>query len=262
MSAKKLAQQKAGPMSPASEEIKADSLRLRNRKGTVKATLETLRRIQRQTAKALSLLGTASITGMGIAGLLLAPFPVPTIDAQSVSTQSMYGPPPVPTATKVVVHMPGYGQSGGLDMTFAYHNPENTDPCFYWSGIYRVGYGWEHQDAEEYGHHNYYNYWNGEFYYPGADPNFDPWLDAQFYECKIVLFGDGKYYDRPSSRSATSGFGVSWAEVDFWPGVVYPWGFHHPFAWVWDSDGNGYYVPVTGNGVDYPAGSGYTPFSP
>ena len=77
-----------------------------------------------------------------------------------------------------------------------------------------------------------------------------------------MLFGDGKYYDRPSDLSATSGFGVSWAEVEFWPGVVYPWGFHHPFAWVRDSDGNGYYVPVTVNGVDYPAGSGYTPFSP
>ena len=166
MSAKKLAQQKAGPMSPASEEIKADSLGLSNLKGTVKATLKMLRRIQRQTAKAFSLLGTASITGMGLAGLLLAPFPVPTIDAQSVSTQSMYGAPPVPTTTKVVVHMPGYGQSGGLDMTVAYHNPENTDPCFYWSGIYRVGYGWEHQDAEGYGHHNYYNYWNGEVLLP------------------------------------------------------------------------------------------------
>ena len=75
MSAKKLAQQKAGPMSPASEEIKADSLGLRNRKETVKATLETIRRIQRQTAKVFSLLGTASITGMSLAGLLLAPFP-------------------------------------------------------------------------------------------------------------------------------------------------------------------------------------------
>ena len=55
MSAKKLAQQKAGPMSPVSEETKADSIGLFNLKGTVKTTLEMLRRIQRQTAKALSL---------------------------------------------------------------------------------------------------------------------------------------------------------------------------------------------------------------
>ena len=84
MTAKKLNEQKAGPMSPASEETKADSIGLPNLKGTVKTTLETLRRIQRQMAKAFSLFGIASITGMGIAGLLLAPFPVPTADVREV----------------------------------------------------------------------------------------------------------------------------------------------------------------------------------
>ena len=75
MSAKKLAQQKAGPMSPVSEEIKADSIGLLNLKGTVKATLEMLRCLQRQTAKALSLVGIASITGMGIDGPLARSLP-------------------------------------------------------------------------------------------------------------------------------------------------------------------------------------------
>ena len=132
MSAKKLAQQKAGPMIPVSEEIKADSIGLRNLKGTVKTTLETLQRIQRQTAKALSLVGIASITGMGIAGLLLAPFPVPTADNQVVEKL-----PNVPvvniTSVGIDVHgvqWPTAGQTAELRMSVGHDNPPySSDTC-------------------------------------------------------------------------------------------------------------------------------------
>lgn len=184
MSAKKLAQQKAGPMSPMSEEIKADSIELPNLKGTVKATLETLRRIQRQTAKALSLLGTASITGMGIADLLLAPFPVPTTFSQAQGTTDEDEPalpaPPVPVLTKLYVDgFPNLDEKSNFNMSVRFTNPQWTWPCYYWSGLAgsrRGGYSWVSE-----GFHGFFNWLNGEFYYPGR---YDYWI------CKIVMEGD------------------------------------------------------------------------
>ena len=138
MSAKKLAQQKAGPMSPASEEIKADSIGLLNRKVTVKTTLETIRRIQRQMAKAFSLFGIASITGMGIAGLLLAPFPVPTTfsQAQGTTDEDALPAPPVPVPNKLYIDgFPELDDEGNFNMSVRFTNPQWTWPCYYWSGL-------------------------------------------------------------------------------------------------------------------------------
>ena len=142
MSAKKLAQQKAGPMGPVSEETKADSLGLLNLKGTVKTTLETLQHIQRQTVKAFSLVGIASITGMGIAGLLLAPFPVPTNFSQAQGTDEPALPaPPVPVPNKLYIDgLPNLDAKDYFDMSVRFTNPQWTWPCYYWSGIVKPDY--------------------------------------------------------------------------------------------------------------------------
>ena len=166
MSAKKLAQQKAGPMSPVSEETKADSIGLRNLKGTVKATLETIRRIQRQTAKALSLVGTASITGMGIAGLLLAPFPVPTTfsQAQGTTDEDALPAPPVPVPNKLYVDgLPNLDDESNFNMSVRFTLPQFTEDCYYWSGLAgeRGDYSWV---SERF--HRYVNWLNDTFYYP------------------------------------------------------------------------------------------------
>ena len=183
MTAKKLNQQKAGPVSPASEEIKADSIGLPNLKGTVKATLETIRRIQRQTAKALSLVGTASITGMGIAGLLLAPFPVPTTFSQAQGTDDPALPaPPVPVPNKLYVDgFPNLDAESNFNMSVRFTNPQWTWPCYYWTGIHS-GHSWRTT-------HNYVNFRNNTFYYPGR---YDYWI------CKIVMEGDGVHYSASS----------------------------------------------------------------
>ena len=125
-------------MSPVSEETKADSIGLPNLKGTVKTTLETLRRLQRQTAKAFSLVGTASITGMGIAGLLLAPFPVLTTfsQAQGTTDEDALPAPPVPVPNKLYVDsFPELDAEGHFNMSVRFTNPQWTWPCYYWSGI-------------------------------------------------------------------------------------------------------------------------------
>ncbi len=181
MTAKKLNEQKAGPMSLVSEETKADSIGLTNLKGTAKATLETLRRIQRQTAKALSLLGTASITGMGIAGLLLAPFPVPTADVREVREAlpedvEVFGTPevvtqdhkkklPLPPAPIVdsvridvyAAQWPHPGTSERLGISVGHDDLLRSDDCYYFTGPRNpVGtdysYCWwleEHRDFED-----------------------------------------------------------------------------------------------------------------
>ena len=166
MSAKKLAQQKAGPLSPVSEENKADSIELPNLKGTVKATLKTIQRIQRQMAKAFSLLGIASITGMGIAGLLLAPFPVPTTFSQAQGTDEPALPaPPVPVPTKLYIDgLPNLDGESNFNMSVRFTNPQWTWPCYYWSGISKPeGY------SDHFWHtwHNYVNFRNNTFCYPG-----------------------------------------------------------------------------------------------
>ena len=238
MSAKKLAQQKTGPMSPVSEETKADSIGLRNLKGTVKATLETLQRIQRQTAKAFSLLGTASITGMGIAGLLLAPFPVPTTFSQAQGTDEPALPaPPVPVPNKLYVDgFPNLDAESNFNMSVSFTNPQWTWPCYYWSGLAgeRGDYSWV---SERF--HRYVNWLNGEFYYPGR---YDYWI------CKIVMEGDGVHYSASSDD-------WSHAEVWFYPGQLGNGQYHTPSAWVHDSDGNSYYIPVSVNGHEFEGGS-------
>ena len=234
MSAKKLAQQKAGPLSPASEEIKADSIGLLSLKGTVKATLETIRRIQRQTAKAFSLFGIASITGMGIAGLLLAPFPVPTTFSQAQGTDEPALPaPPVPVPTKLYVDgLPELDAKGHFNMSVRFTNPQWTWPCYYWTGIYGDSdsgtHWWETR-------HNYNNFWNGRFYYPGR---YDYWI------CKVVMQGDGVHYSDSSDD-------WSYAEVWFYPGRLGNGQYHAPQAWVYDSDGDWYKIPVSVNGHEF-----------
>ena len=254
MSTKKLAQQKAGPMSPASEETKADSIGLLNLKGTVKTTLETIRRIQRQTAKAFSLLGIASITGMGIAGLLLAPFPVPTTfsQAQGTTDEDALPAPPVPVPTKLyVTEIPELDKEDNFNMSVRFTLPQFTEDCYYWSGVYEYGYWdeedfqwkngwrWENGEDSETEHHNYDNYWNDEFYYPGQ---YDYWI------CKIVVWGDDKHYDRADDNSV-------YAEVWFYPGQLGNGQYHTPSAWVHDSDGNSYYIPVSVNGHEFEGAS-------
>ena len=235
MSAKKLAQQKAGPMSPVSEETKADSIGLPNRKGTVKTTLETLRRLQRQTAKALSLVGTASITGMGLAGLLLAPFPVPTTFSQAQGTDEPALPaPPVPVPNKLYIDgFPELDDEDNFNMSVRFTNPQWTWPCYYWTGI--------HNDHQWRTTHNYRNYLNNTFYYPGR---YDYWI------CKIVMEGDNVHYSASSDD-------WSHAEVWFWPGELRNGGYFEPSAWVQDSDNNWYSIPVSVNGHEFDSRGGW-----
>lgn len=233
MSAKKLAQQKAGPMSLVSEETKADSIGLRNLKGTVKATLETLRRIQRQTAKALSLVGIASITGMGIAGLLLAPFPVPTTfsQAQGTTDEDALPAPPVPVPNKLYVDgFPNLDDKSNFNMSVRFTNPQWTWPCYYWSGI-----SGNSSDPQWRTWHNYVNFRNNTFYYPGR---YDYWI------CKIVMEGDNVHYSASSDD-------WSHAEVWFYPGQLGNGQFHAPQASVYDSDGDWYKIPVSVNGHEF-----------
>ena len=239
MSAKKLAQQKAGPLSPASEEIKADSIGLRNLKGTVKATLETLRRIQRQTAKAFSLLGTASITGMGIAGLLLAPFPVPTADDQVVVQPEGNGNDeegeqddekklpnvPVVKITSVGIDVygaqwPTAGQTAELGMSVGHDNPPYSSDTYFFSGpTGGVGTPYELCWTEIHLENDWYDA------FLCGDTCLSETLGFNVYMCQVVRYGDGQRYG-----------GISVATVVYFEGAT--------VAYVGDSNEETYTVPV------------------
>lgn len=237
-------------MSPVSEEIKADSLGLPNLKGTVKATLEMLRRIQRQTAKAFSLVGIASITGMGIAGLLLAPFPVPTADVREVRESlpedvEVFGTPevvtqdhkkklPLPPAPIVdsvgidvyAAQWPHPGTSAELGISVGHDDLRRSNDCYYFSGpIFepeQVPYGFCWMIEE----HEPYDDWKDGFLCGATCYSL---YGNNYYICKIERFGDGvaKYDDsRPS-----------YTEVYYQEGEYY--------AEVYPSDGAPYKVAVT-----------------
>ena len=188
------------------------------------------------------------ITGMGIAGLLLAPFPVPTADVREVREAlpedvEVFGTPevvtqdhkkklplpPAPIVDSVGIDVKGSqwphpGTSAKLGISVGHDDLRRSNDCYYFTGP-RNPAGTDYS----------YCWWT-------IHEDFDDWYDGflcgatcyslygnNYYICKIERFGDGvhKYDDsRPS-----------YTEVYYQEGEYY--------AEVYPSDGAPYKVAVT-----------------
>ena len=116
-----------------------------------------------------------------------------------------------------------------------------------WAGLYWDGY-WHLDDILTAVDHirfaRYVNYWKQKYYEAGDS--------YEYYQCLIISHGDGTHVLDPPLDDEDA----QWAEVWFWPGNDAPGGgWYEPQAWVTDSDGNMYYVPVIMNGISFPAGA-------
>ncbi len=226
-------------------------------KQTTASTIDTFDRSEQETAETPLIrgIGKALVIGTIISGMLLAPFPAPTVEAQPGDDGAL-PPPPVPVPTKLyVTGFPALYDDGNFNMSVRFTHPQWTIPCYYWSGVYRSRGSWRWIDAENPPEdwtgvtHNYNNHWINKYYYPG---------EYNYWICNIVLEGDGVHYSDSSDD-------WSYAEVWFYPGSL--WGgsgsyYHAPQAWVEDSDGDWYYIPVSVNGHEFDSSGQWLPGNP
>ena len=157
--------------------------------------------------------------------------------------------PPVPDVSHVAVDGIDLDSDEPFDISIPTNNspPEWSHFKWCWAGQYEGGYVFLDDILTRDDHRfyaSYFNYWNGQ-YHEVED-------GYEYYICKIIGHGDGRHVSDPPLDHEDA----KWAEVWFWPGDAAPeGGWHEPQAWVYDSDGNEYWVPVTMNGVDFPAGA-------
>lgn len=182
-------------------------------------------------------IGVGMTYGIVIGALLLLPFPPKGIQAQSTDPEPLPRPK-TPKILEVYVDYLGYLDvpiPGHFDITVVTDSaPAWTYYTWCWSGVYNCispscpRYIDALAEDGKYRHPylTYWNYWNDRYW----------WEDAgSTYNCRIFSQGDDRHV-------ADTELEV-WANLQFY--LMY-WGngTYRPIAYVTDSDGKSYYVPV------------------